>query len=83
MALHIECRFNKNSLLQCYFLVILPAGYVIKINYFVGLSETRTEEERRSLVDHLFQVYEDRIAEDPANYSMDYVHAYIVLEKRK
>ena len=26
MALHIECRFNKNSLLQCYFLAILPAG---------------------------------------------------------
>ena len=26
MALHIECRFNKNSLLQRYSLVILPAG---------------------------------------------------------
>ena len=26
MALHIECRFNKISLLQCYFLAILPAG---------------------------------------------------------
>ena len=26
MALHIECRFNKNSLFQCYFLVILPTG---------------------------------------------------------
>ena len=26
MALHIECRFNKKSLLQCYFLVFLPAG---------------------------------------------------------
>ena len=26
MALHIECRFNKNSLLQCYFLAFLPAG---------------------------------------------------------
>ena len=26
MASHIECRFNKNSLLQCYFLAILPAG---------------------------------------------------------
>ena len=28
MALHIECRFNKNSLLRCYFLAILPAGKV-------------------------------------------------------
>ena len=26
MALHFERRFNKNSLLQCYFLAILPAG---------------------------------------------------------
>ena len=26
MASHIECRFNKNPLLQCYFLAILPAG---------------------------------------------------------
>ena len=26
MALHIECRFNKNPLLQCYFLAFLPAG---------------------------------------------------------
>ena len=23
--IHIECQFNKNSLLQCYFLAILPA----------------------------------------------------------
>ena len=29
MASHIECRFNKNALLQCYFLAILPAGYVL------------------------------------------------------
>ena len=27
IALHIERRFNKNSLLRCYFLVFLPAGY--------------------------------------------------------
>ena len=26
MASHIECRFNKNSILRCYFLVFLPAG---------------------------------------------------------
>ena len=31
MASHIECRFNKNSLLQCYFLAILPAGYLLFI----------------------------------------------------
>ena len=26
IALHIECRSNKKSLLQCYFLAFLPAG---------------------------------------------------------
>ena len=26
MELHIECRLSKKSLLQCYFLAILPAG---------------------------------------------------------
>ena len=30
MASYIECRFNENSLLQCYFLAILPAGSVKK-----------------------------------------------------
>ena len=29
MALHFLCRFNKNSLLQCNFLAILPAGIAI------------------------------------------------------
>ena len=29
MALHIECRFDKNSLLQRYFLAILPAGVIV------------------------------------------------------
>ena len=27
MALHIECRFNKIALLQCYLLAILPVGF--------------------------------------------------------
>ena len=30
MALHFECRFNKNSVTKkCYFLAILPAGFVV------------------------------------------------------
>ena len=29
-ALHFQYRFNKNSLLQCYFLEILPAGLVLE-----------------------------------------------------
>ena len=37
MASHIECRFNKNSLLQCNFLAILPAWF-LKLYYYVMLS---------------------------------------------
>ena len=32
IALHIECRFNKNSLLQCYLLEILPAGNQVLVH---------------------------------------------------
>ena len=35
IGLHIDCRFNKNSLLRCYFLEILPAA---KINNFDSAS---------------------------------------------
>ena len=34
MVSRFECRFNKNSLLQCYFLAILPAGYNSKNLYY-------------------------------------------------
>ena len=35
MAPYIECWFNKNSLLQCYFLAILPAGTkIIQLPYW-------------------------------------------------
>ena len=34
MASHIECRLNKNSLLQCYFLAILPAGRIVIYTMF-------------------------------------------------
>ena len=42
MALHIECRFNKNSLLQCYFLTILKKGptfYLIGRAFFKMFSK--------------------------------------------
>ena len=41
MALHIECRFNKNSLLQCYFLAILPTGENLS---FIFLGQTKKVE---------------------------------------
>lgn len=43
--------------------------------------EHRVEEERAALVDELYGRYEKRIAADPKHHSMDYVHAYIHIEK--
>ena len=51
--------------------------------FFSGLSESRTEEERRQIVDEFFQNIETKIAENPDKHAMDYVHAFIVIEKRK
>ena len=41
----------------------------------------RSEEERKSIVDAFFQRYEERVAQAPEEHGMDYVHAYIVMEK--
>ena len=38
MASHIECRFNKNALLRCHFLAILPAGLQLVFNPTVWIS---------------------------------------------
>ena len=44
-------------------------------------SNTRTEAERKALVDELYGRYEDAIAADPEKNHMDYAHHYIVMEK--
>lgn len=50
--------------------------------FYAGLSESRSEEERRAIVDEFFGKFEKLIAESPADHGMDYVHAHIVLEKK-
>lgn len=49
---------------------------------YIGLSEERGEQERRDIVDQFFGKYEQRISSEPEHHAMDYVHAYIVVEKR-
>ena len=46
MAMHIECRFNKNSLLQCFFLGILPAGKVLVLGKNLYRQETGVDSVR-------------------------------------
>ena len=44
-------------------------------------SADRSEDERKGIVDAFFQRYVNRVAQAPEEHGMDYVHAYIVMEK--
>lgn len=50
--------------------------------YFGGLSVDRSLEERQKLIHDFYHTYETRVAQDPANHAMDYVHAYITISKK-
>ena len=49
--------------------------------YISGLSDSRSPEEKAQIVDEFFSRYEDEVAAAPADHAIDYVHAYIVMEK--
>jgi len=49
--------------------------------FLSALSEERPLAEREAIVERFFEAYEAEVAKDPAQHGMDYVHAYIVLEK--
>ena len=40
-----------------------------------------TLEEANALTDEMFRQYSDRVAEDPTNHGMDYVHGYMTFQK--
>ena len=40
-----------------------------------------TLEEANALTDEMFRQYSDRVAEDPINHGMDYVHGYMTFQK--
>ena len=50
--------------------------------FLTALNESRSMEERQSLVDELYKRYEDLVAQDPAAHGMDYVHAFMVIDKK-
>ncbi|KAK3744752.1 hypothetical protein QZH41_013300 [Actinostola sp. cb2023] len=51
--------------------------------FLSGLSDSRSAEEKADIVDELFQRYESEVAKAPEDHGMDYVHAYIVVQKRR
>ena len=47
-----------------------------------ALSDSRSPEEKTNIVDEFFKRYENKVAKRPEDHGMDYVHAYIVIEKK-
>ena len=46
-----------------------------------ALSSRRSTEERHELIEQYYKTYEQQVAADPAGHAMDYVHAYMTIEK--
>ncbi len=59
--------------------------YSENVYYFlpIGLSDTRSPEEKERIVDELFKRYENEVAKFPEGHGIDLVSAYIVIEKNK
>ena len=49
--------------------------------YFGGLSDQRSIDERKEIIQNFYQAYETRVAQKPDHHAMDYVHAYITISK--
>ena len=49
--------------------------------FMSGLSDRRSEEEKRHIVDNLFKRYEDDIARAPVEFGEDTVETYLVIRK--
>lgn len=49
--------------------------------YESALDDRRSPAERHALVDELFERYAQEVAKEPSAHGMDYVHAFLLLEK--
>ena len=59
-----------------------PHAIFYFVRLLLGLSEKRSEAERRGIVDDFFKTYEQKIVGNPDDHALDYVHAFIVIEKQ-
>jgi len=49
---------------------------------FLGaLDENRPEGERREIIERYYSMYQRQVIDSPEQHGMDYVHAYMTLEK--
>jgi len=49
--------------------------------FFSALSDERSVEERRQIIEDYYGTYRDQVSASPAGHGMDYVHAYMVISK--
>jgi hypothetical protein len=49
--------------------------------YLAGLSQDRPLAERQQIIENYYQTYQDNVARNPEGHGMDYVHAYMTIEK--
>ncbi len=49
--------------------------------FAAGLDPSRSVDERGRIIEDFYGTYRDRVAADPEGHGMDYVHAYLVIEK--
>lgn len=49
---------------------------------FPGLSDSCSAQEKADIVDEFFRRYESVVATNPEDHGMDYVHAYLVIQKQ-
>ncbi|KAL9964115.1 hypothetical protein ACROYT_G027699 [Oculina patagonica] len=51
--------------------------------FISGLSDSRPSEEKERIVDELFQRYENEVSRCPEDHGLDFVSAYMVIEKKR
>lgn len=49
--------------------------------FYGGLSSSRSEQQRREIIEAYYGTYRQQVAENPQDHGMGYVHAYMTIEK--
>ncbi len=49
--------------------------------FFAALSDRRSLDERRDIIDRYYAEYQNRVQQSPVGHAMDYVHAYMTIHK--
>lgn len=50
--------------------------------FFAGLSQERSLEERREIVDKFYEYFVEEVAKDPSSYALSHRHAHVVFSKK-